>query len=191
VVLLGGEEVHFMRKLSLLVVAAMTAAAQAQAPTGVSISSGEELLVRIAPEGAVTVVSRRPAGPMTPAETYSLADLAGAPVPPGATTLPPKFILKGQGPEPGPPPRAAIRLVLRDVAGKTPHDTLLAIGNGYEGALRYRAVMRRGERSAATDVCLVMPGKPGYEHWPYQIDRLDLTDVRLVPWKQEDGLTCE
>jgi hypothetical protein len=48
---------------------------------------------------------------------------------------------------------------LREVAARTQHDALLVIENGYGDGLRYRAVMRRGDRTAPTDVCLVMLGK--------------------------------
>jgi len=183
-----------MRTILLLLMAVLAGSvatqAQAQAPAGVSIAAGEEVVVRIVGAGRVEVVSRGPAPPMTPFDAYSLADLVATKAPPGATTLPPKVFLKGEGPPPPPAARGVIRLVLRDVVGATRHDALLLIENGYEQGFRYRALMRRGERSAPTDVCLIMPGKPGHEHWPYQIDRLDLSDLRLVPWKPEDGLPC-
>jgi hypothetical protein len=50
--------------------------------------------------------------------------------------------------------------------------------------------MRRGEKSAPTDVCLVIPGKSSSEHWPFQLDRLDLSDMRLVAWKSGDEVSC-
>jgi hypothetical protein len=182
-----------MRNILLAAAAAVaaSAAAPAEAPSGVSIASGEEMLVRIAQDGAVTVERRGAAGPMSAADSYALAELVGTPVPEGAKTMPPQLVLKGQAPKSVPPPPHGLRVSLRDVAGKTPHDTLLMISNGYGDALRYQAVMRRGDRSAPTDVCLVMPGKPGYEHWPFPIERLDLTALRLVPWKPEDGIICQ
>jgi hypothetical protein len=69
--------------------------------------------------------------------------------------------------------------------------TLLVLENGYGQALRYRASMVRGRRSAPTDVCTVPPRLRGYEHWPYHIDRLDLTGFELVPYPEGTAPVCE
>ena len=80
-----------------------------------------------------------------------------------------------------------IEIVFEVVEGK---DTVLAIRNGYPQGLTYRARITRAGRSGPTDVCLVMPGKRGYEHWPYVIDKIELTELTLVDWKAEDGVPC-
>jgi hypothetical protein len=69
--------------------------------------------------------------------------------------------------------------------------TLLVLENGYDRALRYRANMVRGHSSQPTDVCTVLPRLRGYEHWPYRIDRLDLTGFALVPYRQGSRPVCE
>jgi hypothetical protein len=69
--------------------------------------------------------------------------------------------------------------------------TLLVLENGYGQALRYRANMVRGRRSEPTDVCTVLPRLRGYEHWPYRIDRLDLTGFELVPYRDGTPPVCE
>jgi hypothetical protein len=67
---------------------------------------------------------------------------------------------------------------------------MLTIENGYNRSFRYRAVMHRRDRSAPTDVCEVMANKPGFEHWPYQIEWLELSDLRLET-PLPDQLRCQ
>jgi hypothetical protein len=169
--------------------AASAAVALAQPPAAsVTLKTGETALVRIAPDGAVSVESRGPAPAMSGFEAESLRQMAGTAVPEGSGPLPPVAITGRKAP---PVAAGRVRLTLREVAGKTPHDAMLSIENGYDRGFRYRAVMRRGTRSAPTDVCMVLPGKPGFEHWPFQIDAVDLADLRLVAWKPGDALPCE
>jgi hypothetical protein len=184
-----------MRMLLILAATALAgAAAQVPPPTPpvpprVSVGTGQSVVVRLVSGGAVSVESRGPAVAMIDYDRGTIAGLVAAPVPEGDVKMPAEPI--GGGASPPPPVRpGSIRFTLRDLPGKSPHDAVLVVENGYAQGLRYRAVMRRGDRSAATDVCLVMPGKRSYEHWPYQIDRLDLSDLTLVPWKPEDGLPC-
>jgi hypothetical protein len=183
----------FMIRTLLVLLAAFTAAATADAAEPspqLSIRSGEAVVLRIDGGGAVTVLSRGKAPAMVPFEQRGLGQLAQIPVPPGTKTMP-GVPMKDAEAAATPVAPGEIRVTLRDVAGKTAHDALLVIENGYERGLVYRAVMRRGDKAAPTDVCLVMPHKRGFEHWPFRLDRLDLTDLRLVPWKPEDGLPCE
>ena len=70
-------------------------------------------------------------------------------------------------------------------------ETLLVFENGYDRALRYRASVTRGRRTERTDVCTVLPGLRGYEHWPYSIDRIDLSDFALVPYRAGSAPVCE
>lgn len=179
-----------MRRSALALAAALwTSAGLAQPPAAdVSLRTGETAVVRIAPDGAVAVESRGPAQPMNAFEATSLREMAATQVPAGTGSLPPVEITGRQAPSLAP---GRIRLTLRDVAGKTPHDAMLSVENGYDRGFRYRAVMRRGTRSAATDVCLVLPGRHGFEHWPFPLDAIDLSALRLVPWKEGDPLTCE
>ena len=86
-------------------------------------------------------------------------------------------------PEPG-------KIVLRFIRTPGKDQSLLSIQNGYDQALAYRAVMHLGNNSTPTDVCVVLPRKVGVEHWPFAIDALDLSDLRLVAWKTGDPVTC-
>lgn len=68
--------------------------------------------------------------------------------------------------------------------------TMLALANGYDDAIVYRAkITARGE-TKPTDVCLVMPAKRGYEHWPYVIDKIELSSFTHVAWKVGDPIPC-
>lgn len=88
------------------------------------------------------------------------------------------------------PKPAPDKIVLRFIRTPGKDQSLLSIQNGYDRALIYRAAMRVGKDSRPTDVCLVMPGKFGVEHWPFAIDALDLSALRLVAWKPGDPVTC-
>ena len=68
---------------------------------------------------------------------------------------------------------------------------LLIVHNGYRQALLYRARIWAKGGNGPTDVCLVMPGKPGIEHWPYAIAAIEVSAFELVDWKPEDGVPCK
>jgi hypothetical protein len=69
-------------------------------------------------------------------------------------------------------------------------ETLLLLENGYDSGFRYRAQMVRGERTEPTDVCMVLPRLRGYEHWPYSIDRINLSEFALVPYRAGTAPAC-
>ena len=91
---------------------------------------------------------------------------------------------------PEPPPvedgQVSIKLFALGDAG-----TLLILENGYRGALQYRATIDTGGRSERTDVCQVLPSLYSFEHWPYAIERIALSDLRLVPWFEGQRPVCE
>lgn len=87
------------------------------------------------------------------------------------------------------PDAGKIRFRFLGVAGSD--HAMLVIHNGYGQALIYRARISVRGKAGPTDVCLVMPGKPGIEHWPYAIDAIEVTGFELVPWKPEDGVPCK
>ena len=82
------------------------------------------------------------------------------------------------------------KIVLRFIRTPGKDQSLLSLQNGYGQALVYRAVMHVGKELQPTDVCLVMPGKLGIEHWPFAIDALDLSELRLVAWQTGDPIPC-
>lgn len=69
-------------------------------------------------------------------------------------------------------------------------DSVLAIVNGYARGMTYRATITTRGRAQPTDVCLVLPGRRGYEHWPYAIEKIELTEFTLVDWAPGDSLPC-
>jgi hypothetical protein len=87
------------------------------------------------------------------------------------------------------PPIAREALTLRFIVldGKA---TMLALENGYDEGLVYRATIEVKGRSQPTDVCLVLPGKRGYEHWPYAITKITLHHFSRVHWSDGDPLPC-
>lgn len=91
------------------------------------------------------------------------------------------------GPKPSPISSGEIKISFMIVEGK---HSVLIIENGYDRAVTYRARISNSGQEAATDVCLVLPLKRGYEHWPYAIDRITLSDVSLRPWSEGDEITC-
>ena len=46
--------------------------------------------------------------------------------------------------------------------------------------------MTRDGKTTLTDVCLVIPRRHGFEHWPHPIERLEIYDVRFVAWQEGD-----
>jgi len=80
-----------------------------------------------------------------------------------------------------------VRLRIFQIAGR---QTVLFIENGEDRALVYRATMTRSGRDAPTDVCLVPAHNFANEHWPYPIDQLSLSDLRLVEWNGGDTVPC-
>jgi hypothetical protein len=69
--------------------------------------------------------------------------------------------------------------------------SLLLIESGLGRSFLYRATIERGGRAVRTDVCQVLPGKRGVEHWPYPLDSIQITDIHFIEWKDGDPLRCE
>jgi hypothetical protein len=173
-----------------LALALSALAVPATAASHVMIRAGESLTVRI--NGSdLAIVERGPAPPLSPFEAESLQRAQGIVLPPGATVAPPvplhtdtsaPTMIPGQ-----------VRITLRKISGAGsaagPH-SLLTIENGYGQSVMYRAVMHQGDRSSPTDVCEVIPGRPGFEHWPYEIDWLDLSQFELSAF-DERKMRCQ
>ena len=67
---------------------------------------------------------------------------------------------------------------------------LLAVENGYNQALAYRARLHSGDHSDKTTVCMVAPHKRTIEHWPWAVDWIELREIHLVEWFPGDKLPC-
>lgn len=80
-------------------------------------------------------------------------------------------------PDPESPAENTVRFTFVEVEGQ---GLILKVHSGYDRHFNYRAHMFRGEQSASTSVCTVMPRIPGFEMWPHPIDRLELSEPRFV-----------
>jgi hypothetical protein len=179
---------HFCIPLGL---ALMPALAAAQAPNAVSLGRGDSLIVHVGTDGGVWSAQPVAAPPMTSFEAAALAQMEATPL--TDSQIQPAIPVHS-GPEPPPVKPGQVRIILRGAAPSAAHpkgEMLLSLENGYDGALRYRAVLRSGDRSTPTDVCIVIPHKFGFEHWPYPFDRIELSDLRVIPWHEGDPVTCE
>jgi hypothetical protein len=159
----------------------------AQEPSGLPIEPGQAIELRLGSSGdgdiRITAIAQ---AEWAPYDLAAARHLAGQPIPdapqPHAEPLP-------RGPiAPEPVEAGVVNLRFFSIAGRA---AFLAIENGYDGALTYRAQMTREGQSRHTDVCLVVPLRRGYEYWPHPIDRLILSDFRLVPWREGQRVTCE
>jgi hypothetical protein len=182
---------HFPIAIAALLGLAAPAAA-ADPPAIISLRPGEQAIVLIDDGGRVRVERTGPA---------RLSDYDRAAVRelllnhPDAVGPNPAIHTEGDGHLPDPPPvePGSIRISFQAVAadGKEQESRLLLLENGYGRGLVYRATITHDGRSEPTDVCVVPPGIRGYEHWPYAIGRIDLRELRLVPLREGDPLTCE
>jgi hypothetical protein len=171
--------------------AVMLFAAPAYAGSSLAIRAGETVTLTLSDDG-FAVTDRRPAPPMSVFEAYSLRHVLSVKVPEDATVLPPMPIMREDVPVPPPPHTPGlVRITFREVPGGAEgQHAFLTIENGYNRSFRYRAVMHRGTRSSPTDVCEIMPNKPGFEHWPFEIEWLELSEVRLEA-PLEDRIRCQ
>jgi hypothetical protein len=97
-------------------------------------------------------------------------------------------ILPSGGSGAGPFPVDAVRFTFAQVPGSG--DVLLTVENGYARALSYRAFITVDGRRTHTDVCLVSPRRIMHEHWPYEIDSIELLDLELHDWRPGDPTPC-
>jgi len=170
--------------IACLLLAAAPVAAQ-DIPA-VSLAPGEAVTVRFDDGGRVGDPERHPAG-WSRFDLVAARQLAGmtppdAPVPEGV----PLGDVDGMTPDPIPPNEVRVRFL--SIAGR---HALLVVENGQGRALAYRARMMVRGQARPTDVCIVLPHLPSYEHWPHAIERLDLTDFRFIPWAPGRVPTCQ
>jgi hypothetical protein len=92
------------------------------------------------------------------------------------------------GVAPDPIPADEVRLRFLSIGDR---HALLVVENGQGRGLRYRARMTTERGTKPTDVCIVLPRRPSYEHWPFPIERLELYDFEFIPWVEGRTPTCE
>lgn len=170
------------------IMAAAAFALSTPASAQIVLTSGQGVSVSIGGDGAVRPDKVRPAA-LGPHDFEALDQMRVAykATKPAGEVLPPVMMSNTEIPMPAIAP-GRIEIVFVVIGDK---DSVLLILNGYDQGLTYRATITARGRSAPTDVCLVMPGKRGYEHWPYAIDKVELTALTLVDWSPEDGVPCK
>ena len=172
--------------LSLFGAILLAAPAAAQERTAsVSLRPGDAAVVRI-DNGEVSADVQRGGAQWTPLDVAAARHLSGqAPIDAPATE--PTVLPADRMPEPPPVARGEIRLRVHDIAGR---HTMLVIENGYDRALVFHAEMARDNRRRPTDVCLVVPNNRSFEHWPDQLDSLELSQLVLIDWREGDPVPC-
>ena len=169
----------------------LTAAMLLAAPTA---AAGQP--IELEPEQAISLQVGEADGPIivgigraewTPSDVAAARHLSGQ-TPPEAPLATADPFPEGVVPQPASPAADVVQLRFMAVAGR---HALLVVENGYDLALVYRARMMRDGATRHTDVCAVPPGDFGYEYWPHPIERLDLSDFRLVRWRDGQQVTCE
>jgi hypothetical protein len=161
------------------------AAAQATDGGAVSLAIGEEVVVEFAQDG-VAVRTRAPAESASRFETLAVADLNSGV---HGDVTGDNVALVRVGPK-APPLEAVQPGVLRVRFVAIGEESALSIENGYDQGLVYRARIVVDGETEATDVCLVLPNLRGLEHWPYAIERIELYELRLQPWREGDPIPC-
>jgi hypothetical protein len=81
-----------------------------------------------------------------------------------------------------------LRFVTVSVEGGS--HSMLVVENGYERGLVYRASLQIDGRRQSKAVCPVQPRTRGYAAWPYPVDHIELTNLRLVAWKERGNAKC-
>jgi hypothetical protein len=171
-----------------LLLLATPAAARNQA--SVTLNNGQVVNVRLEGDGGIAVEGDGPAflsdfdrGAIR--ALLANPDLAAATGPNGL----PLNAAEAGLPHPTAPAPDQVRILFSQIAGGT--QTVLILENGYNQGLVYRARITSHGTTEPTDVCLVMPGRRGYEHWPYAIDAIVLDSFRLEFWDSTRGIHCE
>jgi len=162
------------------------AAPSAQSVAPISLVPGEAVTLRFDDGDVAVGAPERGTAAWSRFDVVAARQLTGttppdAPVPVGTP-------MHSDEASPDPIPSGEVHIRFLSIAGR---HSMLVVENGQGRALRYRARMTVGGRTHATDVCVVLPHLPSYEHWPDPVQRLELSDFRFIPWTQGQAPTCE
>lgn len=176
-----------LRFATFLAASALLASpALAQSQASITLEPGDAASFRLDQNGAATVSRQAGRAEWTAFDVAAARHLSGLPIPAQAV---PFGTLVGADVLPTPPPIEPdmVRVKFLSIAGR---HSLLVIENGYDRAIIYRAQIIRGNEARPTDVCIVIPRKHGFEHWPFVIERLAISDMHFVDWREGDPLPC-
>lgn len=176
-----------MRKSAWMLAAISVSVATPATAQGITLVRGEEAMLEIDNDGLADAAR----GPATPtAFELAVGRQFSGQKPPEAPLAQGTPIHNGTGlPDAPVPDPGRLRFRFFQVPG-TDH-SMLIVHNGYRQGLLYRARITANGKTAPTDVCLVMPGKSGVEHWPYAISAIEVSAFELVDWKAGDGAPCK
>jgi hypothetical protein len=173
--------------LAIAMLAGPAAAQSVERADSLTLRLGETALIELDPSGQMLIVERGQASPFSDDDMRMLrAMLAGALGPavgPDSAPIP-------ASPESGPTFTRANALRMSFVEVPDGGGVVLRIENGYDRGLEYRAAIFADFRTTSTDVCTVRPLLRGYEHWPYPIMLITMSDARLFPWSEGQRVVC-
>ena len=179
-----------MKLLVLVLAATLPATAPLKDPQPIPIQPGQTITLQV--DGSRTrVVAIGAAPPISPYETEALRRMQAIELPADAGPQPAVPIRSANEPPAVPP--GQVRLTFRRVPAARPgaeDHSLLLVVNGYDLSFRYRATMHTDRATQPTDVCEATPRLSVTEHWPYAINQLDLSDIRLEP-RVDGPVRCE
>jgi len=179
-----------MKLLVLALAATLPAATPPKDPTGIPIRPGQTITLQVTGDD-VRIVAIGSAPPISMYEAEALGRMQAVELTADAGPQPAIPIRSASAPPEAVP--GQVRLTFRRVPAARPGEedhALLLVLNGYEMSFRYRATMHTKNGVHPTDVCEVTPRLSVTEHWPYAIDQLDLSDIRLEP-HVEGPARCE
>lgn len=173
-------------RLAILAAALLAFPVAAKDIPAISIAPGEAVTVRFDDGGRIGEPSRARAK-WTRYDVLAARELAGMTPPQEAM---PEGIPMGEldGVKPDPIPGDEVRVRFISIGDQ---HAMLVVENGQGRGLRYRARMTVRGETKPTDVCIVLPRRPSYEHWPYRIERIQLFDFEFIPWNPARLPTCE
>lgn len=175
-----------MKAAAVLLSLLLAAPAAAQEIPTLSLASGEAITLRFDDGGRVGPPERSAAA-WQRFDVVAARQLTGMP-PIDAPQTEAAGINAPADMRPDPIPPDEVRVRMLSIDGR---HTLLVVENGQGRALAYRAHMTVSGRRQHTDVCVVLPHLPSYEHWSFPIERLELSDFRFIPWAPGRAPTCE
>ena len=150
-----------------------------------SVASGMSATITMDDDGT-RVVDTGVAPPLVPYEMAAIAKVWGGD---GAYNIGVLSVSADRGEIPKPPPvnDNRIRFKVVHFPGK---QTNLIVENGYDRPVKYSVLIHYGKTSMADTTCEVTPHKRSIEHWPYNVDVVDLREMLFIPLHDGQPLDC-
>jgi hypothetical protein len=176
----------FSRILLLAAMAAWAAPASAEPQATIRLASGQTATIVSGPDGLSS--SRGPDAAFPPYEAAVGRQFSGG-MYDDATGQKVATVGGDELPEAAPIARNSVRMHFARIDGGK--QAMLVVQNGYDQGFVYRAKVRFEGAWRTADVCLVIPGRYAFEHWPVAVDEVELSEFRFEPWQEGDSPHCE